>query len=235
MEKFDSSVKPVKSFYSIVVKRFLDIVLSGIAIICLSPILVILSILELIFHGKPIIYATKRPGKNGKLFKMYKFRSMTNEVGEDGWLLPEEKRLTSFGRFIRKTSLDELPELFNILRGDMSIIGPRPLLVEYLDYYSPRHSMRHAVRPGFACFRIVHTESTTWTWGEQFENDIWYVEHVSFLTDVRMIFAIIKEVFKASDVRANDNRPPFTGDNLDDIRSKDELDNVVRLESVGKV
>ena len=123
MEKFDLSVKPVKSFYSIVVKRFLDIVLSGIAIICLSPILVIVSILELIFHGKPIIYGTKRPGKNGKLFKMYKFRSMTNEVGENGWLLPEEKRLTSFGRFIRKTSLDELPELFNILRGDMSIIG----------------------------------------------------------------------------------------------------------------
>lgn len=229
------TVKPVRSFYSVVVKRLLDIILSGIALVVLSPVFAIISILELVFHGAPIIYSTKRPGKDGKIFKMYKFRSMTNEMGDDGWLLPEEKRLTAFGRFIRKTSLDELPELWNIFKGDMSIIGPRPLLIEYLDYYSPRHSMRHSIRPGFACFRIIPSESTTWTWGEQFENDIWYVEHVSLMTDIKMIIAVFKEVLKASDVRANDNRPPFTGDNLDDTRSKDELDNVVRFESVGKV
>lgn len=234
-KKFDASVKPVTSFYSIYIKRGFDIFFSGLALIILSPVFLVVAILEIVFHGKPIIYATKRPGKDGKIFKMYKFRSMTNEVGEDGWLLPEEKRITSFGRFIRKTSIDELPELVNIFKGDMSIIGPRPLLVEYLDYYSPRHSMRHSVRPGFACFRIIPTDSTTWTWGEQFENDIWYVEHVSFITDVKMIFAVLKEVFKASETRANDSRPPFTGDNLDDTSSKDELDKVMRFESVGKV
>ncbi len=117
------SVKPVRSFYSLVVKRLLDVILSGTALIVLSPVLLIVSILELVIHGAPIIYSAERPGKDGKLFKMYKFRSMTNEKGEDGWLLPEEKRLTPFGRFIRKTSLDELPELLNILKGDMSIIG----------------------------------------------------------------------------------------------------------------
>lgn len=224
-----------KTFYAIVVKRILDIVLSGIAIIILSPVFLVIAILELVIHGRPIIYSTKRPGKDGKIFKMYKFRSMTNEVGEDGWLLPEEQRITKFGRIIRKTSLDELPELFNILKGDMSIIGPRPLLIEYLNYYSPRHAMRHAVRPGLGCFRIIPTKSKTWTWREQFENDIYYIEHVSFITDVKMIFAVIKEVFKASDVRADDTRPPFMGDNLDETRSKKEVGKIVHFDSVNKI
>lgn len=231
----NAGVNTVRSFYSIVLKRLIDIILSGCAILVLSPIMIVVAILELVCHGRPVIYCTKRPGKDAKLFNMYKFRSMTNEVGEDGWLLPEEKRLTKFGKFIRKTSIDELPELFNILKGDMSIIGPRPLLIEYLDYYSPRHAMRHSVRPGLACFRIVPSESTTWTWGEQFENDIYYVEHVSFITDVKMIFAVIKEVFKASDIRANDTRPPFTGDNLNDTRSKSELGEIKRFDSVGRM
>lgn len=226
---------PKRTFYSLVVKRILDIILSGIAIIILSPVFLVIAILEFIIHGRPIIYCTKRPGRYGNIFNMYKFRSMTNEVGEDGWLLPEEQRITKFGRIIRKTSLDELPELFNILKGDMSIIGPRPLLIEYLDYYSPRHAMRHSVRPGLACFRIIPTESKTWTWREQFENDIYYVEHVSFITDVRMIFAVIKEVFKASDVRANDTRPPFTGDNLDEIRNKKEIGKIVHFDSINKM
>lgn len=231
----NNDVTPVKTVYSVFVKRVLDILLSGIAIIVLSPLLFVVALLELKYHGRPIVYCTKRPGKDAKIFKMYKFRSMTNEVGEDGWLLPEEDRLTRFGKFIRKTSLDELTELFNILKGDMSIIGPRPLLVEYLDYYSPKHSMRHAVRPGLACFRIIPTDSTTWTWGEQFDNDIWYVEHVSFITDAKMVFAVIKEVFKASDVRANDTRPPFTGDNLNDTRSKNEVGETRRFDSVGRI
>lgn len=231
----DNLPNPKRTFYSVVTKRILDIILSGTAIVILIPVFLVTAILELRFHGWPIIYCTKRPGKDGNIFKLYKFRSMTNEIGEDGWLLPEEKRLTKFGRIIRKTSIDELPELFNILKGDMSIIGPRPLLVEYLDYYSPRHAMRHAVRPGLACFRIIPTSSKTWTWREQFENDIYYVEHVSFITDVKMIFAVIKEVFKASDVRANDTRPSFMGDNLDDTRSKDEIGNVIHFESIGKI
>lgn len=229
-----SSVHPANNLYSKYIKRLLDILLSGIALIVLSPLFLVIVILELKFHGKPVIYKTKRPGKDAKIFEMYKFRSMTNECGEDGYLLPEKDRLTKFGRFIRRTSIDELPELINILRGDMSIIGPRPLLIEYLKYYTPRHAMRHCVRPGFACFRIMPSESKTWTWREQFENDLFYIEHISFITDVRMVLAVIKEVFKASDTRANDTRVPFLGNNLDDTRSKEEMGEVVRFDSINK-
>ena len=219
----DRIPKVRKSFYSIFVKRVLDVGLSGVALIVLSPLLLIVCIFELVFHGRPIIYKTKRPGKDGKIFNMYKFRSMTNERGENGYLLPEAKRLTKFGHFIRKTSIDELPGLMNILKGDMSIVGPRPLLIEYMNYYNPRHAMRHAVRPGLTLERIIKTDSQTWTWREQFENDIWYIEHISFITDVRMIFAIVKAVFKGSEYRASDTRAPFDGTNLDETRGRDEL------------
>lgn len=219
----NSIPKVKKTFYSVVVKRFLDIVLSGLALIVLSPILLVVCVLELVFHGSPIIYRTKRPGKDGKIFNMYKFRSMTNERGADGLLLPEEKRLTKFGHFIRKTSIDELPGLVNILKGDMSIVGPRALLIEYLQYYNPRHAMRQAVRPGLTLERITRTDSKTWTWREQFENDIWYIEHISFITDVRMILAIVKAVFRGSEYRASDTRTPFDGTNLDETRGRDEL------------
>ena len=148
--------KVKKTFYSVVLKRCLDILLSGIAMLLLSPLLLVVCLLELIYHGRPVVYSTKRPGKDGKLFNMYKFRSMTNERGADGYLLPDAQRLTKFGYFIRKTSIDELAGLVNILKGDMSIVGPRPLLVEYLQYYSPRHAMRHAVRPGLALQRIIY-------------------------------------------------------------------------------
>lgn len=223
-----------KTFYSLFVKRFLDIVLSGVALLLLSPIFLCICICELIFHGKPIFYSTKRPGKNGVIFHLLKFRSMTNERDEDGLLLPEEKRLTKFGHLLRKTSLDELPGLVNILKGDMSIIGPRPLLVEYLKYYNPRHAMRHAVRPGLTLERIEKTDSKTWTWREQFENDIWYIENISFLTDVRMIIAIVKAVVKGSETRASDTRMPFDGTNLDETRGRDELGVVVHFESLEK-
>ena len=212
-----------KTFYSVVVKRLLDIILSGTTLIILSPLLLFICILELIFHGSPIIYCTKRPGKDGKIFNMYKFRSMTNERGEDGLLLPEAKRLTRFGYFIRKTSIDELPGLINIIKGDMSIVGPRALLVEYLQYYNPRHSMRHAVRPGLTLERITKTDSKTWTWREQFENDIWYIEHISFITDVQMVMAIVKAAIRGSEYRASDTRTPFDGTNLDETRGRIEL------------
>lgn len=161
---------------------------------------------------------------------------MTDERDDKGLLLPEEKRLTKFGLLIRKTSIDELPELFNILKGDMSIIGPRPLLVEYLPLYSMRHSMRHSVRPGLACVRIMPSESKTWTWGDQLENDIWYVEHVSFYTDLKMLIAIIKEIVHGAEYRANDTRIPFTGDNLYDTRSKNELNKneIIHFDSLEK-
>lgn len=215
--------KVKKTFYSVVIKRLLDIILSGFSLIVLSPVLLIVSILELIFHGRPIIYCTKRPGKDGKIFSMYKFRSMTNERGTDGLLLPEEKRLTKFGYFIRKTSIDELPGLINILKGDMSIVGPRALLIEYLQYYTPRYAMRQAVRPGLTLERITKTDSKTWTWRDQFENDIWYIENISFITDIKMVFAIIKAVFRGSEYRASDTRTPFDGTNLDETRGRDEL------------
>lgn len=221
-----------KTFYSVVVKRFLDIILSALALIIFSPVILIVSMLELIFHGRPIIYCTKRPGKGGKIFNMYKFRSMTNARGADGHLLPEEKRLTKFGYFIRKTSIDELPGLVNILKGDMSIVGPRPLLIEYMQYYSPRHAMRQAVRPGLTLERITKTKSKTWTWREQFENDIWYIEHISLLTDVRMIFAIVRAVFKGSEYRASDTRIPFDGTNLDETRGRNELDTKKHFDSL---
>lgn len=224
MEENCEKVIPSNTFYSRYVKRVLDFLISLFALIVLSPILLIMVTLELIFHGRPVIYASHRPGKDGKIFCMYKFRSMTNQTDENGDLLPEEKRLTSFGRFIRRTSLDELPELFNILKGDMSIIGPRPLLVEYLKLYNPRHAQRHLVRPGLACFRIIPSDSKTWTWREQFDNDIWYIEHISFLTDVKMIFAIAKKVFGNNDTRANDTRVLFDGTNLDETRSKKEVE-----------
>ena len=196
--------------------------------------MLVICILELILHGSPVIYKTKRPGKDSKIFELYKFRSMTNAKDENGVLLPENKRITKFGLFLRRTSIDELPELLNIIRGDMSIIGPRPLLTEYLPLYSQRHAMRHSVRPGLACVRIRPSDSKTWTWREQFENDIYYIKHVSFVTDVRMIFAIIKEVIKGCDYRANDTRVPFDGTNLDETRSKHEIEGMVRYDSVSK-
>lgn len=236
MEEIDLNKIPVvnNSFYARYGKRILDIVLSGIAIVCLCWLFLIVAILELVFHGRPVLYKTRRPGKDGKIINLYKFRSMTNERGEDGLLLPEEKRLTKFGLFIRKTSIDELPELINIFKGDMSIIGPRPLLVEYMPLYSPRHAKRHMVRPGLACVRIMPSESKTWTWGEQFENDIWYIEHLTFWVDIKMIFAVAKEAIKGAEYRANDTRVPFTGENLFDTRSKDEVETIVRYDSVSK-
>ena len=216
--------KPTKSIYSSFIKRLLDIILCSSALLVLSPLLLVVSILELIYHGKPILYKTKRPGKDGKVFNLYKFRSMTNERDVDGFLLPEEKRITKFGRFLRRTSIDELPELLNIVKGDMSIIGPRPLLTEYMSMYSARHAYRQCVRPGLACVRIKREGLTdTWTWRDQFENDIYYIEHISLLTDVKMIFTVIKEVIKGAPYRANDTRVPFLGDNLDEIKSKAEV------------
>lgn len=226
--------QPRRTFYSLIVKRCLDILLSGLALLCLSPLLLILCILELIFHGSPIFYKTRRPGKDRKIFNLYKFRSMTNERDSEGILLTEDKRLTKFGLFLRKTSMDELPELFNIFKGDMSIIGPRPLLIEYLDLYTPRHAMRQSVRPGLACVRIQLSESKTWTWREQFENDIYYIENISLSTDIRMIFAVLKEAIKGSEYRANDTRVPFDGGNLDETRSKSEIEDIVRYDSISR-
>lgn len=199
-----------KTFYSMVVKRILDIILSGIAIVSLSWLFFVLAVLEFIFHGWPVVYVQKRPGSNGKIFNIYKFRSMTNDTDENGVLLPGEQRITKFGYFIRRFSLDELPELFCIFTGKMSIIGPRPLLPEYMDIYTERHKMRHAVRPGLACLPIDPID--TWTWNDQFENDVYYVQNISFKLDILMILTVAREAIRGSEYRAKDTREELTPD-----------------------
>ncbi|WP_041139741.1 sugar transferase [Beduini massiliensis] len=174
-------------------KRFLDFTLSLIAIILLSPVLIIVAILVKIKLGSPVIFCQERPGKDEKLFKMYKFRSMTSERDEVGNLLPDEVRLTSFGKKLRSTSLDELPELFNILKGDMSIVGPRPLLVKYLLLYNEKQKHRHDVRPGFTGYAQVNGRNSI-SWEEKFNLDVEYVSNISFIMDVKIILKTIKVV-----------------------------------------
>ena len=226
------SVHPAKNIYTRYIKRILDVVLCVMAIVVLSPVFLVIWILELKYHGRPALYHTIRPGLHDKEFKLYKFRSMTNECDEMGNLLPDKDRLTKFGHFIRKYSLDELPELINIIKGDMSIIGPRPLLLEYLDIYKPRHRMRNLVRPGLACAKIKKQAGDTWTWGDQFENDIFYIENLNFLTDVKMLFAIIREILSADEFRAGATRVPLTEETLFETRTLEEMQISVHYDSV---
>ncbi len=208
----EEMLKARRTFYTVIVKRFLDIVVSGLAIVILSPLLLIISILELIYHGRPILFAQERPGLHGTIFKVYKFRSMTDDTDEKGNLYPEEHRTTKFGRALRRFSLDELPELFCIFTGKMSIIGPRPLLARYIPLYTQRHMHRHDVRPGFACVPLKPMK--TWSWNDQFENDIWYIENCSFLVDVKMVFAVLREAIVGEDYRVSGTRDEYNGKNL---------------------
>ncbi|MBQ8258684.1 MAG: sugar transferase [Clostridia bacterium] len=183
------------TFYEKYVKRFFDIILSLFALILLSPVMLIVAILVRTKLGSPVIFCQERPGKNERIFKLYKFRSMTDKRDEKGALLPDEVRLTKFGKLLRSTSLDELPELWNILRGDMSIVGPRPLLVKYLPLYNEVQKHRHDVRPGLTGWAQVHGRNTI-SWEEKFEYDVWYVEHLSFAIDVKTVFLTVKKVFR---------------------------------------
>ena len=182
-------------------KRFFDIVLSGLALVVLSPVLLAVAILVRTKLGSPVIFCQERPGKNEKIFKMYKFRSMTNARDENGELLPDEVRLTRFGRLLRSTSLDELPELWNILKGDMSIVGPRPLLVKYLPLYNGKQRHRHDVRPGLTGLAQVRGRNAI-TWEEKFVLDVQYVSHVTFLNDVKIVFATVGKVFRRDGIHA---------------------------------
>ena len=187
--------------------------------------------MELVFHGKPIFYIDQRPGLNGEIFGLYKFRSMSNACDENGILLHPSKRITKFGRILRRTSLDELAGLFNIFMGTMSIIGPRPLMKDYLPLYNERHKYRHAVRPGLVCWKVGGSDkltSATWTWNAQFESDIYYVEHISFKLDVWMVFKTLKAVFKKSEMRTNSDRVKFNGQNLLETRPRHEMVSVQR-------
>ena len=179
--------------YKLFFKRFFDFILSLIVIIMLSPVYLIVIVLVRIKLGSPVFFTQKRPGKDEKIFKMYKFRTMTNEVDENGNLLPDDKRLTKFGKLLRSTSLDELPELFNILKGDMSIVGPRPLLVRYLPLYNEYQKHRHDARPGFTGWAQCNGRNSI-SWEEKFDLDVYYVNHITFLLDVKIIFKTVKTV-----------------------------------------
>ena len=179
--------------YQKYIKRGLDFILSLIASIILSPVMLMVAVLVRVKLGSPVLFKQQRPGKNEKIFNMYKFRTMTDERDENGELLPDEVRLTKFGQTLRSTSLDELPELFNIVKGDMSIVGPRPLLVRYLPLYNERQKHRHDVRPGFTGLAQVNGRNSI-SWEEKFEWDVKYVEHITFWGDVKIIFKTVKTV-----------------------------------------
>lgn len=179
------------------IKRLLDILISFTGIVVLSPVLLVLWVLVRTRLGSPVLFSQQRPGKDGKIFKLYKFRSMTDERDEEGNLLPDEVRLTSFGKKLRSTSLDELPELFNILKGDMSLIGPRPLLVRYLPYYTQEENHRHDVRPGLTGLAQVNGRNAL-GWEDRFAFDLEYVNHLTFGMDMKIILMTVGKVLKRS-------------------------------------
>lgn len=192
-------MKKEKTIYKKYFKRPMDFTLSAIALITLSPILLMTSILVRLKLGSPVIFTQERPGLNEKIFKMYKFRTMTDERNEQGELLPDSERLTKFGRILRSTSLDELPELWNILKGDMSIIGPRPLAIQYLPYYSKEEKKRHNVRPGLTGLAQVNGRNTS-SWEDRFYYDLEYISNVNFLLDAHIILKTISKVISRADI-----------------------------------
>ena len=186
--------------YAKYIKRTLDLILSLMALIVLMPLMIIIGILVRINLGSPIIFKQKRPGKNEKIFTLYKFRTMTDKRDIDGNLLPDEYILTKFGKFLRSTSLDELPELINIIKGDMAIVGPRPLLVEYLPYYTEEEKHRHDVRPGLTGLAQVNGRNAI-SWEEKLKYDTEYIKEISFYSDLKIIFKTIKKTIKRKDIK----------------------------------
>ncbi len=177
-------------------KRFLDFWIALIALICISPLLVVVYLwLSIANRGAGALFFQERPGKDGKIFKIIKFKTMTDERGADGELLPDEQRLTKVGSFVRSTSIDELPQLINVLKGDMALIGPRPLLVQYLPLYNKEQARRHEVRPGISGWAQCNGRNGI-SWTEKFKYDVWYVDHVSLLTDIKVIYMTINKVMK---------------------------------------
>ena len=183
-------------------KRLIDFSVALIVLICISPLLLVVTLwLYFANKGGGAFFLQERPGKNGKIFKVIKYKTMTDERDEQGQLLPDDKRLTPVGSFVRSTSIDELPQLFNVLKGDMSLIGPRPLLPQYLALYSPSQARRHEVRPGISGWAQCHGRNAI-SWTQKFESDVWYVDHVSFLTDMKVIYYTIKAVLKRDGISA---------------------------------
>lgn len=214
--KTDSEVKQNKGIYRRFLKRPMDFILSLMAIIFLSPLLIIVSVLVRFKLGSPVLFKQKRPGLNEKIFTMYKFRTMTDEKDENGELLPDSVRLTKFGRMLRSTSLDELPELFNILKGDMSIVGPRPLLIQYLKLYNDHQKRRHEVRPGLSGHAQVNGRNAI-SWEDKFNLDVEYVDNMSFVGDWKIILLTIKKVFVKEGISSDTSvtMEPFRGSKVE--------------------
>jgi sugar transferase EpsL len=177
------------------IKRIFDLAVAGFGLLLLSPLLLVLALLVLAAHGTPVLFRQQRPGYKGRPFRIYKFRTMTDRRGPDGNLLPDSERLTRLGRFLRSTSLDELPELFNVLRGEMSWVGPRPLLMQYLERYSPEQMRRHDVVPGITGWAQVNGRNAI-TWEEKFKLDTWYVDHWSFWLDIKILWLTLWKALK---------------------------------------
>ena len=201
--------------YKNIIKRFIDILLSLFALIILSPLLLIIWGLLIFYNkGAGAFFTQPRPGKRGDIFKVIKFKTMTDERDKLGNLLPDEKRLTKVGRFVRSTSLDEIPQLINVLKGDMSLIGPRPLLVEYLPLYNPEQARRHLVRPGITGWAQVNGRNAI-SWDKKFELDTWYVDNISFKLDCKILYLTILKVFKREGISSDSSvtMEPFKGNN----------------------
>ena len=186
-------------------KRFFDFWISLIALICISPILLVITVwLHFANKGAGAFFFQERPGKDGKIFKVIKYKTMTDERDANGELLPDEVRLTKVGKFVRSTSIDELPQLINVLKGDMALIGPRPLLPQYLPLYSPEQTRRHEVRPGISGWAQCHGRNAI-SWTEKFKLDVWYVDHVSLMTDLKVIWITIMKVLKRDGISQEGN------------------------------
>lgn len=201
--------------YKNLFKRLFDFIISLIAIICISPILLVVTIwLHFANKGAGAFFFQERPGKDAKIFKVIKFKTMTDERDADGNLLPDAQRLTKVGKFVRSTSIDELPQFINVLKGDMALIGPRPLLVKYLPLYSPEQARRHEVRPGISGWAQCHGRNAI-SWTEKFKLDVWYVDHCTLWTDIQVIFITIKNVLMRKDINSATaaTMPPFNGSN----------------------
>ncbi len=189
-----------KGFYEFCLKRPLDVIGAGVGLLVLAPVLVGIGLLVRVKLGSPVIFAQRRPGLHGRVFTLYKFRTMTEARDKDGALLPDEERMTPFGRWLRSTSLDELPELYNVLKGDMSLVGPRPLLLKYLVLYNRHQMRRHEVRPGVTGYAQVNGRNRL-RWEDKFDMDVYYVDHVTFREDVRILWKTIRTVCKREGIR----------------------------------
>lgn len=196
--------------YKNYIKRCLDFCIALVALVCLSPLLLVVTVwLHLANKGAGAFFLQERPGRDGKIFKIIKFKTMTDERDADGNLLPDLQRITPVGRFVRNTSLDELPQLWNVLKGDMALIGPRPLLVKYLPLYSPEQARRHEVRPGITGWAQCHGRNTL-TWSDKFQLDMWYVDHCSFKTDIEIILTTVKKVLRHEGISQEGADQKFT-------------------------